>query len=89
MLARLKIGPKLLLAPAVVLVLLVLLSTGGYYAMVRQNASLEVIVNQRANHMRAASELVAGAQRGHAQVYQLPPAGAGAGPGGRQSFSWR
>ncbi|MEW6021772.1 MAG: methyl-accepting chemotaxis protein [Pseudomonadota bacterium] len=71
MLARLKIGPKLLLAPAVVLVLLVLLSTGGYYAMVRQNASLEVIVNQRAAHMRAASELVAGAQRGHAQVYQL------------------
>ena len=71
MLARLKIGPKLLLAPAVVLVLLVLLSTGGYYAMVRQNASLEVIVNQRASHMRAASELVAGAQRGHAQVYQL------------------
>ena len=71
MLARLKIGPKLLLAPAVVLVLLVLLSTRGYYAMVRQNASLEVIVNQRASHMRAASELVAGAQRGHAQVYQL------------------
>ena len=71
MLARLKIGPKLLLAPAVVLVLLVLLSCGGWYAMVRQNASLETIVNQRALHMRAASDLVAGAQRGHAQVYQL------------------
>jgi len=71
MLARLKIGPKLLLAPAVVLLLLVLLSAGGYYAMLRQNASLELIVNQRAAHMRAASELVAGAQRGHAQVYQL------------------
>ena len=71
MLARLKIGPKLLLAPAVVLVLLVLLSCGGWYAMVHQNASLETIVNQRALHMRAASDLVAGAQRGHAQVYQL------------------
>ncbi|WP_312552620.1 methyl-accepting chemotaxis protein [Massilia sp.] len=71
MLARLKIGPKLLLAPAVVLVLLVLLSSGAWYAMVRQNDSLEVIVHQRAAQMRAASDLVAAAQRGHAQVYQL------------------
>ena len=71
MLARLKIGPKLLLAPGVVLVLLVLLSSGAWYAMVRQNDSLEVIVHQRAAHMRAASELVVAAQRGHAQVYQL------------------
>lgn len=71
MLARLKIGPKLLLAPAVVLALLVLLSSGAWYAMVRQNASLELIVHQRAAHMRAASELVVAAQRGHAQVYQL------------------
>ena len=71
LIARLRIGPKLLLAPAVVLVLLVLLSSGGWYAMVRQNASLEVIVNQRAAHMRAASDLVAAAQRGQAQVYQM------------------
>jgi len=83
MLARLKIGPKLLLAPAVVLVLLMLLSTGGWYAMVRQNASLETIVNQRAAHMRAASDLVAGAQRGHAQVYQLQTWMAGSFPKSR------
>ena len=41
MLAHLKIGPKLLLAPAIVLLMLILLSGGAWYAMVRQNASLE------------------------------------------------
>ncbi|WP_229507644.1 MCP four helix bundle domain-containing protein [Massilia sp. Dwa41.01b] len=71
MLSRLRIGPKLLLAPGVVLVLLVLLSSGAWYAMVRQNASLEDIVGQRAAHMRAASELVFTAQRSHAEIYQL------------------
>ncbi len=71
MLSRLKIGPKLLLAPAVVLVMLVLLSCGAWYAMVRQNASLEDIVGQRVAHMRAASELVFTVQRGHAGVYRL------------------
>ncbi|MGX4641347.1 methyl-accepting chemotaxis protein [Massilia sp. SYSU DXS3249] len=71
MLSRLKIGPKLLLAPAIVLLLLVFLSCGAWYAMVRQNASLEDIVGQRAVQMRAASELVFTAQRGHAGVYQL------------------
>lgn len=58
MLARLRIGPKLLLAPGAVLVPLVLLSSGAYYAMVRQNESLDTIVGQRAVHMRAATELV-------------------------------
>lgn len=71
MLSRLKLGPKLLLAPGVVLVLLVLLSCGAWYAMVRQNASLEDIVGRRAAHMRAASNLVSTAQRGHAEIYQL------------------
>jgi len=71
MLSRLKIGPKLLLAPGVVLVLLVLLSCGAWYAMVRQNASLEDIVGRRAAHMRAANALVFSAQRGHAEIYQL------------------
>jgi methyl-accepting chemotaxis protein len=71
MLSRLKIGPKLLLAPGVVLVLLVLLSSGAFYAMVRQNQSLETIVQQRAVHMRAASDLVATAQKAHAGIYQL------------------
>lgn len=71
MLTRLRIGPKLLLAPCAVLLLLVLLSCGAYFAMVRQNDSLETIVQQRATHMRAASELVASAQRAHAQAYQI------------------
>jgi methyl-accepting chemotaxis protein len=71
MLARLKIGPKLLLAPGAVLMLLVLLSGGSFYAMVRQNQSLEVIVQQRAVHMRSASELVETAQKAHAAIYQL------------------
>jgi methyl-accepting chemotaxis protein len=71
MLARLRIGPKLLLAPGVVLVLLVLLSSGAYLAMVRQNDSLDTIVQQRATHMRAATALVASAQRANAQAYQI------------------
>jgi methyl-accepting chemotaxis protein len=71
MLKRLKIGPKLLLAPGVVLLLLVLLSCSAYYAMVRQNESLETIVQQRAVHMRNASDLVATAQEAHAGIYRL------------------
>lgn len=71
MLSRLRIGPKLLLAPGVALVLLILLSCSAYYAMVRQNNSLGVIVEQRAVHMRAATDLAASAQRAHAQAYQV------------------
>jgi len=71
LLARLKIGPKLLLAPGVVLVLLLLLSWVAYYAMVRQNESLESIVGQRATSMRAASSLAAQTQKAHADIYRL------------------
>ncbi|MGZ5199604.1 MAG: methyl-accepting chemotaxis protein [Telluria sp.] len=71
MLSRLKIGPKLLLAPGAVLVLLVVLSCSAYYAMVRQNQSLETIVQQRAVHMRSASDLVATAQKAHSDIYRL------------------
>jgi methyl-accepting chemotaxis protein len=71
MLARLRIGPKLLLAPGVVLLLLVLLSCGAYIAMVRQNDSMDAIVRQRAANMHAASSLVASAQRANAQAYQI------------------
>ncbi|WP_426175559.1 methyl-accepting chemotaxis protein [Massilia sp. TWR1-2-2] len=71
MLSKLKIGPKLLLAPGVVLLLLVLLSCGAYYAMLRQNASLDTIVEQRAARMRDAAELVAAAQHAHTEMYQL------------------
>jgi methyl-accepting chemotaxis protein len=71
MLANLRIGPKLLLAPCVVLALLIVSSCGFYYAMVRQNHSLDIIVEQRATHIRAASELVASTQHAHTEVYQL------------------
>ncbi|KQV51993.1 MCP four helix bundle domain-containing protein [Massilia sp. Root335] len=71
MLARLRIGPKLLLAPGVVLVLFVLLSAGSYYAMVRQNDSLDSIVQRRAANMRAAADLSASARTANAQAYQV------------------
>ncbi|WP_292042544.1 methyl-accepting chemotaxis protein [Massilia sp. UBA6681] len=71
MLSRLKIGPKLLLAPGVVLMLLVLLSSAAYYAMVKQHQSLQSIVGPRAVQMRSATELVGQAQRVHADTYKL------------------
>lgn len=71
MLARLRIGPKLLLAPGAVLLLLVLLSCAAYYAMVRQNQSLETIVGQRAANLRAATSLAAQSQKAHADIYRL------------------
>ena len=71
MLGKLRIGPKLLLAPGVVLLLLIVLSCGAYFAMVRQNHSLESIVQQRAVHIRGASELVAEAHQAHTEIYQL------------------
>jgi methyl-accepting chemotaxis protein len=71
MLAKLRIGPKLLLAPGVVLLLLIVLSCGAYYAMVRQNHSLETIVQQRAAHLRDTADLVASAHHAHTEMYQL------------------
>ena len=71
MLARLRIGPKLLLAPGLVLVLLVISSCVAWYAMVRQNASLESIVQVRAARIKDANDLVAAAQSAHARSYQL------------------
>jgi methyl-accepting chemotaxis protein len=71
MLSKLKLGPKLLLAPGVVLILLVVLSAGSYFGLVRQNRSLENMVQQRAARMKAAADLVAGANRAHTEIYQL------------------
>ena len=71
MLSQLKLGPKLLLAPGVVLILLVVLSAGSYFGLVRQNQSLENMVQQRAARMKAAADLVAGANRAHTEIYQL------------------
>jgi methyl-accepting chemotaxis protein len=71
MLSKLRIGPKLLLAPGVVLLLLLVLSAGAYYGLVRQNALLENLVQQRAARSKAAADLVAGANRAHTEAYQL------------------
>ena len=71
MLARLRIGPKLLLAPGVVLVLLVLSLAIAWYAMVRQNQSLESIVQVRAARIKDATGLVVEAQAAHARSYRL------------------
>ena len=71
MLSRLKIGPKLLLAPSVVLLLLVLSSSAAYYAMVRQNQAFETIVHERAGRIRDATNLVSEARQVHSGVYQL------------------
>ncbi|UUZ48434.1 hypothetical protein LP420_37565 [Massilia sp. B-10] len=56
-----------MLAPALVLLLLVASSGGAYWALVRQNASLESIVQVRAARIRDATELVADAQSVHAR----------------------
>lgn len=71
MLERLRIGPKLLLAPGLVLVLLIVSLSGAWYAMVRQNQSLESIVQVRAARIKDANGLVAEAQAAHAKSYRL------------------
>jgi methyl-accepting chemotaxis protein len=71
MLKKLRIGPKLLLAPGLVLVLLLLLSGAAYYGMVRQNASLENMVQVRAARLQSVADVAGDAKYAHANVYQL------------------
>jgi len=71
MLKRLRIGPKLLLAPGLVLVLLLMLSGAAYYGMVRQNASLENMVQVRAARLKSVAEAAGDAKYVHANAYQL------------------
>lgn len=71
MLSKLRIGPKLLLAPGVVLILLLILAAGAYLGMVRQNQSLDNIMQERAVRLKAAADLVAGTNRAHTEAYQL------------------
>ncbi|MGI4842264.1 MAG: methyl-accepting chemotaxis protein [Janthinobacterium lividum] len=71
MLKKLRIGPKLLLAPVLVLLLLMLLSCAAYYGMVRQNASLENMVQVRTAHLQAAADISGDAKYVHANIYQL------------------
>jgi methyl-accepting chemotaxis protein len=71
MLSKLRIGPKLLLAPGLVLVLLLMLSGAAYYGMVRQNASLENMVQVRAARLKEVADTAADAKYVHANAYQL------------------
>ncbi|MCA1247258.1 methyl-accepting chemotaxis protein [Massilia sp. MS-15] len=71
MLNKLRIGPKLLLAPGLVLALLTLLSAAAYYGMVRQNASLEHMVQVRAARLQAVADVAGEARFAHANIYQL------------------
>jgi methyl-accepting chemotaxis protein len=71
MLKKLRIGPKLLLAPGLVLVLLVLLSGVAYYGMVRQNASLENMVQVRAARLKSVADTAGDTKYAHANAYQL------------------
>jgi methyl-accepting chemotaxis protein len=71
MLNKLRIGPKLLLAPGVVLLLLTLLSGASYYGMVRQNASLENMVQVRAARLQGTADVAGDAKGAHANIYQL------------------
>jgi methyl-accepting chemotaxis protein len=71
MLNRLRIGPKLLLAPGVVLILLLAITASAWYGMVRQNASMENLVQVRAARMKAAADVAGEARFAHANAYQL------------------
>ncbi|MES2296515.1 MAG: methyl-accepting chemotaxis protein [Pseudomonadota bacterium] len=71
MLDRLRIGPKLLLAPGLALLLLVLLAAAAGYGMLRQNATLENMVLVRTARMQAAADIAAEARYAHANIYQL------------------
>jgi methyl-accepting chemotaxis protein len=71
MLKKLRIGPKLLLAPGLVLVLLLLLSGAAYYGMVRQNASLENMVQVRAARLKSVADMAGDTKYVHANAYQL------------------
>jgi methyl-accepting chemotaxis protein len=71
MLKKLRIGPKLLLAPGLVLVLLLMLSGAAWYGMVRQNASLENMVQVRAARLKSVADVEGDAKYVHANAYQL------------------
>ncbi|MDB5961542.1 MAG: methyl-accepting chemotaxis protein [Massilia sp.] len=71
MLSKLRIGPKLLLAPGLVLILLVVTAGSAWHGMVRQNASLENLVQVRAARLKATADIAGDAKYAHANIYQL------------------
>ncbi|MET0264213.1 MAG: methyl-accepting chemotaxis protein [Duganella sp.] len=71
MLKKLRIGPKLLLAPGLVLVLLIVTAGAASIGMVRQNASLENLVQVRAARLKTTADVSGEARYAHAHIYQL------------------
>jgi methyl-accepting chemotaxis protein len=71
MLSKLRIGPKLLLAPGLVLILLIFTAGSAWYGMVRQNASLENLVQVRAARLKATADVAGDVKYAHANIYQL------------------
>ena len=71
MLSRLRLGPKLLLAPGLVLLLLLLTAGSAGFGLVRQNASLENLVLVRAARLKAAADVSGEVRLVHANSYQL------------------
>ena len=71
MLSKLRIGPKLLLAPGLVLLLLLLTAGSAVFGLVRQNASLENLVLVRAARLKAAADVSGEVRFVHANSYQL------------------
>ena len=71
MLSTLRIGPKLLLAPGLVLILLVVTAGSAWQGMVRQNASMENLVEVRAARLKATADVAGEAKHAHANIYQL------------------
>ena len=71
MLKKLRIGPKLLLAPGLVLLLLLVTAAAATVGMVRQNASMENLVQVRAARLKTAADVSGEARYAHAHIYQL------------------
>jgi len=71
MIAPLRLGPRLLLAPSLVLVLMFFVCCAVYRVVAHQGEALETVVQQRAAQTRSAAELAANTRQAHAEVYQL------------------
>ncbi len=71
MLNKLHIGPKLLLAPCMVLLLLIMLAAGACYGMLRQSRTLENMVQVRAAHAKMVADIGSDTKYAHANIYQL------------------
>ena len=71
MFSRLRLGYKLMIAPMLVLLVLLVVSILASHAIGRQGRAIDNIVQQRAAQTRSAAELSASARQAHAEVYQM------------------